>query len=159
MDNIINEYAATINEIYRSVIQNYENSLNEIKYLEDSLSDINHEIEFANPKDMYHGYLMYKSIKELREKRRQAKERVEILKDMYEFLTGQQAQSFKNKIGQIKGDSKKIVEMQERRTYKPKNITNLTIENKHGSNHKSFEDMMKEFNETKISIKGGKLRK
>lgn len=159
MDNIVKEYSDTILEIYKSVIHNYESSLQEIKTLEDSLSDINHEIEFSNSKDMYHGYLMYKEIKNLRQRRRQAKERVELLKDMYEFLMSQQSQTFKNKLGQIKGDANRVIEMQGRRTYKPKNRTDLTIENIHGENHKSFEEMMKEFNETKVSMKHGKLRK
>lgn len=117
--NIIERYSTTVVSIFQEVINNYEKNLDIIKQTEDELNDLNHEIELSTPKDMYKGYLMYREVRDLRIKRRKAKEENELLKDMYDYLKGQNAQSFKNKIQQIQGGSVKIREAQEHRTYIP----------------------------------------
>jgi hypothetical protein len=81
------------------------------------------------------------------------------MKETYEYFKGQQGQAFKNRMQQLQGNAAKLRKTQESRTYKPRQRKDLTIEGMTSSEQKSFEDMMKEFKETKVSIKGGKLRK
>lgn len=110
MPNIVNNYSSTIITIYQDVIKTYEKNQETIKEIEDELNDVNHEIELSTPKDMYKGYLMYKTVRELRQRRRQCKDENALLKDMYDFLKGQQGQQFKSKIQQIQGGSVKVYE-------------------------------------------------
>lgn len=157
--NIVNNYSSTIVTIFQDVIKNYERNLDLIKQTEEELNDINHEIELSEPKNAYQGYLLYKEIRDLRIKRRTAKEENELLKDMYEYLKSQPGQAFKSKIQSIQGNSAKLRTTQESRTYQPRQRDDLTITNKHSSANKPFEEMLAEFNKTKITTQGGKLRK
>ena len=157
--NIVNNYASTISTIYAEVIKNYENNLNSIKQIEGELQDLMHEIELSEPKNAAQGYKLYKEIRELRIKRRTAKEEVELLRDLHEYLTSQQGQAFKSKVQSIQGNSVKLRATQEQRTYQPRQRNDLTITNKHSIANKPFETMLAEFNKTKVTMKGGKLRK
>lgn len=157
--NIVNNYSTTMVTIFQNVIKDYERNLQIIKETEEELNDLNHEIELAAPKDMYKGYLLYKEIRDVRIKRRQAKEEAELLKDMYEFLSSQNGQEFKNKIQSIQGNAVKLKEVQDHRTYQPRQRNDLTITNKHSTATKPFEEMLRDFNKTKITTKNGKLRK
>ena len=157
--NIINNYCSTIITIYQNVIQNYERDLDDIKRIEGELNDIMHEIELTNSKDMYHGYLLYKQIRELRIERRRCKEEVELLKGTYDYFNSQQGQTFKNKIQQLQGGAAKLREVQEHRTYTPRQRNDLTCTEQTSTAHKPFEEMLKEFNKTKVSSQKGKLRK
>ena len=159
MANIVNNYCSTVVTIYQDVIKNYERNLEVIKKAEDELNDLYHEAELSSPKDMYHGYLIYKAIRETRIRRRTAKEENELLKDMYEYLKSPAGQSFKSKMQSIQGTSVKLRATQEARTYQPRQRSDLTITEKHATATKPFEQMLKEFNETKITMQGGKLRK
>lgn len=158
-NNIVNEYSTTIITIFQNVIKNYENNLDVIKQTEEELTDIEHEIELSAAKDMYKGYLLYKEIRELRLKRRCAKDENQLLKDMYDFLNTQQGQSFKNKIQQIQGAAAKIVKKQESRTYTPRRRSDLTVTDKTCEVVKPFEELMNEFKKVKVEVKKGKLRK
>ena len=80
-------------------------------------------------------------------------------KDMYEYLKSQQGQAFKSKIQSIQGNAVKLRTAQEARIYQPRQRDDLTITNKHSSANKPFEQMLKEFNQTKVTMQGGKLRK
>jgi hypothetical protein len=51
---------------------------------------------------------MYKTLRDARIRRRKAKEENELLREMYEFFQTQQAQTFKNQISKIQGNSKKL---------------------------------------------------
>lgn len=157
--NIIENYSTTMVTIYQNVIKDYERDLERIKEIEDELQDIFHEVELSPSKNMYAGYLFYKRIRELRIERRRCKEQTEIMKETYEFFKSQQGQSFKTKIQQLQGNAKKLRDVQEKRTYKPRQRDDLTIEGMTSSEHASFEDMMKEFNKNKAYMKSGKLRK
>lgn len=157
--NIVDNYSTTIVSIYQSVIQNYERDLKDIKRIEEELNDIFHEIELSSAKDMYSGYLMYRSIRELRIERRRCKEEVELLKDMYEYFKSKQGQEFKNKIQQLQGDAARLRKVQEQRTYKPRQRDDLTIEGQTSNEQKSFEQMISEFNKNKAYMRGGKMRK
>ena len=158
--NIVNNYATTIVTIFKDVVEKYEDNIRVIKQAEDEINDLHHEIELSNPKDMYKGYLVYKEIREGRIRRRTAKEENEILKDMYEYLISQNGQSFKNRIQTIQSNSMKVVSHQEQRTYRPRQREDLTIVDKHVETEKTFEEMLKEFNnKNKVHVSGGKMRK
>lgn len=159
MANIINNYCSTVVTIYQDVKRHYENNLDIIKQTEDELNDLYHEAELSEPKDMYKGYLIYRAIREARIRRRTAKEENELLKDMYEYLNSQAGQTFKSKIQSIQGSAAKIRSTQESRTYQPRQRDDLTITDKHSNANKPFEQMLKEFNQTKVSMQNGKLRK
>ena len=158
-NNIVNNYASTIVTIFKDVVERYEDNLEIIKQCEDELNDLYHEIELSNPKDMYKGYLMYKEIREVRIRRRTAKEENELLKDMYDYFVGQNGQSFKGKIQSIQGNSVKIRSSQEQRTYQPRQRNDLTITDKHSVANKPFEEMLKDFNKNKPYMSGGKMRR
>ena len=155
----MNNYSTTIVTIFQSVIETYERDLEIIKETQDELVDLEHEIELSAPKNMYQGYLLYKAIRDARIRRRTAKQEAELLKDMYEFFTSQNGQSFKNKIQNIQGNSKKLQTIQEARTYTPRQRNDLTIENKHSEESQNFEEMLAEFKKVKPHFKGGKMRK
>ncbi len=157
--NIIENYVTTMVTIYQNVVKDYERDLERIQEIQDELQDIEHEIELSAPKNMYAGYLLYKRIRELRIERRRCKEQVELMKETYEYFKSQQGQAFKNKVQQLQGSAKKLRDAQEKRTYRPRQRDDLTIEGFTSSEHASFEEMMKEFKSTKVTMQGGKLRK
>lgn len=157
--NIVNNFASTIVTIYKDVVNKFEDNLKIIKQSEDELNDLYHEIELSNPKDMYKGYLVYKEIREVRIRRRTAKEENELLKDMYDYFMSQNGQTFKNKIQSIQGNSVKIRNAQEQRTYQPRQRSDLTITNKHTVANKPFEEMLADFNKNKPYMSGGKMRR
>lgn len=159
MANIVNNYSSTIVQIFKDVVYNYEHNLEVIKETEEELNDLYHEAELSNPKDMYSGYLVYKAIRDTRIRRRTAKNENELLKDMYDYLTSQNGQSFKNKIQNIQGNSVKLRSTQEARTYQPRRRKDLTITDKHSDETKDFEEMLKDFKKIKVSTRGGKLKK
>ena len=158
-NNIVNNYCSTVVTIFQDVKKNYENNIEIIRQTEEELNDLYHECELADPKDMYKGYLVYKAIRDTRIRRRQAKQENEVLKDMYDYLNSQAGQTFKTKMQSIQGSAAKIQTAQESRTYQPRQRGDLTITDKHSTATKPFEQMLKEFNQTKVTMQGGKLRK
>ena len=158
-NNIVNNYSTTIVTIFQSVVETYERNLEIIQETQDEIMDLEHEAELGNPKDLYHGWLLYKTLREARIRRRTAKQENELLKDLYEFFTSQNGQSFKNKIQNIQGNAKKLQTIQEARTYTPRQRNDLTIENKHSEESQNFEEMLAEFKKVKPHFKGGKMRK
>lgn len=157
-DNIINNYISTIITIFLDVTKNYENALQTIKRTEAELNDINHEIEFSSPKDLYKGYLTYRSIHDLRTERRIAKEQVELLKDFYDFIKSQQGGMFKSALQKIQSNSMKIKNTQDNRTYTPKQREDLTINGKTTDN-RSFEQMLQDFKNSKQPVVNGRMKK
>ena len=158
-NNIVNNYCSTLIQIATDVVKKYESNVEIIKKTEDELNDVYHEIELGKPQDLYGGYKLYKQVKDLRMQRRQAKDENDLLKDMYEYIKSQPGQSFKSKIQSIQGSSAKVYEAQSRRTYNPRQRNDLTITNKTCEVNRPFEDLMKEFKQTKVTMQGGKLRK
>lgn len=156
MANLVTTYTTTVVTMFQQVIQTYENNLEIIKKTEDELNDLMHEAEFSAPKDMYKGYLIYKDIRDLRQKRRCAKRENELLKEMYDFLNDAQAQSFKTKMQQIQGHAAKINNTQDNRMYQPRQRTDLTIGAQTG---KDFESMLGEWKKNQPYIRNGKMRK
>lgn len=160
MANIINNYSSTIVTIFKDVLYTYENNQAEIKRIEESLNDVYHEAELSPNKDLYGGYKIYKSIRELRQRRRTLKNEQELLKDMYEFMKTQPAQQFKSKIQSIQGEAAKVYNAQEKRTYTPRQRDDLTIAGKtQPVEAPPFEELIQKFNETKVTSSKGKLRK
>lgn len=157
--DIIENYSTTIVTIFQNVIRDYERNLERIKEIQDELQDIEHEIELSPSKNMYAGYLLYRRIRELRIERRRCKEEVELMKETYEFFKSQQGQGFKNKMQNLQGNARKLRDIQEKRTYKPRQRNDLTIEGLTSNEHAAFERMLQDFSETKVSIKNGKMRK
>ena len=158
-NNIVNNYSSSIVTMFKEVVRTYETNLYIIKQTEEELNDLYHEAELAKPKDMYHGYLLYVAIREARIRRRTAKEENEMLKDMYDYFQSPQGQAFKNKIQSIQGIAAKVRATQEARTYTPRQRNDLTCTDKHSTANKPFEDLLAEFNQTKVTMRGGKLRK
>ena len=78
---------------------------------------------------------------------------------MYDYLTSPQGQAFRSKMQQLQSNSVKLRATQESRTYQPRQRNDLTITDKHSDAAKPFEEMLDEFNKTKITTRGGKLRK
>ena len=158
-NNIVNNYCSTFIQIANDVVKKYESNVEIIKQTEEELTDVYHEIELGKPQDMYGGYKLYKQVKDLRMRRRQAKDENDLLKDMYEYIKSQPGQSFKSKMQSIQGNSVKVYEAQSRRTYTPRQRDDLTITNKTCEVNRPFEDLMSEFKKNKVTMQNGKLRK
>ena len=108
---------------------------------------------------MYTGWLLSKKIRDARIRRRAAKERVELLNDMYNYLKSQNGENFANKIKNIQGNSVKLRAAQKARTYHPRQRNDLTITNRHSDANKPFEQMLDNFNKNKAYMNICKLRK
>ena len=159
MDNIVKDYSTSILDIFKEVVTRYESNEAIISQTEDELNDLYHEAELSAPKDMYHGYLIYKEIREVRLKRRSAKEENELLKEMYDYIKSQIGTETKNTIQKIQGHSIEQTKIINGRTYKPRQRSDLTITDKTCTAYKPFEDLLADFNKTKITSTKGKLRK
>ena len=159
MPNIVGDYSTTIIDIFKDVATRYENNLEIIKQTEDEINDINHEIELSSPKDMYHGYLLYKTLRDLRVRRRQAKDENEILSEMYFYITSQNGVEVKTKMQKIQGHAVETQRKLNNRSYCPRQRSDLTITDVSPVCNKPFEKLMQEFKETKVTTKNGKLRK
>lgn len=157
--NIINNYASNIIQIWTDVIRQYESNQAIIKQTEGELNDLYHEIELGKAQDMYHGYLLYKAVKELRMKRRKAKDENELLAEFYDYAKSATGQQVKGKIQSIQGNSVKVYEAQSRRTYQPRQRSDLTITGKTCETNRPFEELLKDFKKNKVTMQGGKLRK
>lgn len=159
MSNIVVDYSTNIIDIFKDVVKRYQTNLEIIKQTEDELNDINHEIELSSPKDMYHGYLLYKTLRELRIRRRQAKDENDVLYEMYCYITSQDGIEVKTKMQKLQGHAVDTERKLNNRSYCPRQRSDLTITDVSPVCNKPFEQLMKEFKETKVTTKNGKLRK
>lgn len=159
MPNIVVDYSTNIIDIFKDVTIRYESNIEIIKQTEDEINDINHEIELSSPKDMYHGYLLYKTLRDLRVKRRKAKNENEILSEMYFYITSQNGIEVKTKMQKLQGHAVETERKLNNRSYCPRQRSDLTITDVSPVSNKPFEQLMKEFKETKVITKNGKLRK
>ena len=159
MSNIVVDYSTNIIDIFKDVVKRYQTNLEIIKQTEDELNDINHEIELSSSKDMYHGYLMYKTLRELRVRRRQAKDENDVLYEMYCYITSQNGIEVKTKMQKLQGHAVDTERKLNNRSYCPRQRSDLTITDVSPVCNKPFEQLMKEFKETKVTTKNGKLRK
>lgn len=159
MENIVSEYSNSILTIFKDVASRYEANEEIIKTTEAELNDLYHETELSSPKDMYKGYLIYKDIREVRLKRRAAKEENELLKELYEYIKSQCGTETKNSIQKIQGHSVDQLKVINNRTYQPRQRSDLTITDKTCTAYKPFEDLLSDFKKTKVTSQKGKLRK
>jgi hypothetical protein len=158
-NNIVNNYCSSIIQMYQSVVVNYELNQNIIRQAEEETQDLLHELELGNPKNAREGYLIYKQLREVRQRRRLAKDENNLLQNMYDYFKTQQGQSFKKEIQKIQGNAAREYEQQEKRQYIPKQRSDLTITDRTCQVNRPFEELMKEFKQTKISVQNGKMRK
>lgn len=108
---------------------------------------------------MYHGYLLYKTLRELRVRRRQAKDENDILHEMYCYITSLNGIEVKTKMQKLQGHAVDTERKLNNRSYCPRQRSDLTITDVSPVCNKPFEQLMKEFKETKVTTKNGKLRK
>lgn len=158
-NNIVNSYCSSIIQMYQSVIVNYELNQDIIRQTEGETQDLLHELELSDPKNAKDGYLIYKQLREVRQRRRLAKDENKLLQNMYDYFKTQQGQSFKKEIQKIQGNAAKEYEQQEKRQYIPRQRDDLTIADHTCNAHRPFEELMKDFKQTKIYAEKGKLRK
>lgn len=161
MENKVKKYTTNILDIFDTVVKTYERNEETIKNTEDEINDINHEIELSKPKDMYHGYLMYIALRDLRVKRREAKDENEMLQEMYEYAKSQSGIEVSKKMQKLQGHSVYTEQKLQNRSYRPRQRDDLTITDDFTEVKckKPFEELMKDFKSTKIVTKNGKLRK
>lgn len=159
MSNIVNNYSTVIIDIFKDVVNNYERNLEIIKQTEGELLDLEHEIELSEPKNARDGYKIYKELRDVRIRRRQAKNENELLKEMYEYITSQSGQEFKSRMQKIQGHSINVCNKQDNRVYSPRQRNNLTITNETACAVKPFEELLRDFNKTKVTMQSGKMRK
>lgn len=158
-NNIVNNYCSSIIQMYQSVIANYELNQDIIRQTDEETQDLLHELELGNPKNAREGYLIYKQLREVRQRRRLAKDENNLLKNMYDYFKTQQGETFKKAIQKIQGDAAREYIQQEKRQYIPKQRSDLTITDRTCQVNRPFEELMKEFKQTKISVQNGKMRK
>ena len=159
-NNIAEQHSSTIISIYNDVVKKYESNVELIKQLEEELMDIEHEIELGKDLDMFKGWQRYKDLRDVRRKRRVAKDENQLLQDMYDFLKSPQGQSVKTKFQQIQGNSVKTYDSQNRRTYTPRQRNDLTISGHMATANKPFEQLLDDFmKDNNVTKQKGKLRK
>lgn len=159
MSNIVNNYSTVIIDIFKDVVNNYERNIEIIKQTEGELLDLEHEIELSEPKNARDGYKIYKELRDVRIRRRQAKNENELLKEMYEYITSQSEQEFKSRMQKIQGHSINVCNKQDNRVYSPRQRNDLTITNETACAVKPFEELLRDFNKTKVTMQSGKMRK
>lgn len=159
MANIANNFSSTMITIMKDVTERYEKNIEIIKQTEGELQDVLHEIELGKSQDLYGGYKLYKQVKDLRMKRRTAKDEQQLLEEMYKLFNSQQGTEFKNKIKSIQSNAAKAYDAQHNRTYTPRQRDDLTIVDKTCKTNPTFEDMLRDFNKNKAYMQGGKMRK
>ena len=155
--NIVDRYATTITQIYDSVASAYRTNEAVLEETNGEINDLLHEIELGKPKNAREGYVVYKELREARQRRRKAKDENELLNELHAYLQSQAA--FKNRITQIQGNARKLYTKQQGRVDTPPKRDDMTISGHVEPEVRPFEDMMQDFAKIKISSQGGKLRK
>ena len=137
--NIVDRYATTITQIYDSVASAYRANETELEQVNGEINDLLHEIELGKPKNAREGYVIYKELREARQRRRKAKEENELLNELYTYLQSQSA--FKNRLTQIQGNARKLYTKQQGRVYTPRKRNDMTISGHVEPEVKPFEDV------------------
>lgn len=154
--NIVDRYATTITQIYDSVASAYRANETELEQVNGEINDLLHEIELGKPKNAREGYVVYKELREARQRRHKAKDENELLNELYTYLQSQAA--FRNRLTQIQGNARKLYTKQQGRVYTPRKRDDMTISGHVEPEIKSFESMIQDFKKIKVSSQGGKLR-
>ena len=138
--NIVERYCTSIITTFKDVIFTYENNIDIIKRCEDEQMDLEHEIELASPKNAREGYKLYKELREVRLRRRKAKDENQLLHELYNYL--KKNLDFNNKMKQIQGNTAKIYEQQHTKTYKPRVRQDLTCTDQTCMAYNPFEELL-----------------
>ena len=69
-------------DIFSEARQRSDNLIDDLRQIDNKILDLLHIIELENSKDMYHGWLIYKEIKDNREKRRKIKDELLIINNV-----------------------------------------------------------------------------
>lgn len=74
----------TCSDVINEAKERQKTLLCQLDYIDNKLLDILHIIELERPKDLYHGWLLYKEIKSNRKNRRIIKDEIIIIQDVLE---------------------------------------------------------------------------
>ena len=80
--NIVDRYATTITQIYDSVASAYRANEAVLEETNGEINDLLHEIELGKPQNAREGYVVYKELREARQRRRKAKDENELLNEL-----------------------------------------------------------------------------
>ena len=86
MENIVEKYIDTILFIVSEVKKNYAKSSEDIVTTTQEQEDIEHEIELADKADRTVGYRLYRELRDIRQRRRMAKNQNKLLKEINNFF-------------------------------------------------------------------------
>ena len=156
MENIVEKYIDTILFIVSEVKKNYAKSSEDIITTTQEQEDIEHEIELADKADRTVGYRLYRELRDIRQRRRMAKNQNELLKEINNFFTEDGNKKFFDRLCQIKGNARKVFDMQGERVYTPRRRGDASITN--SAMGAAFEDMLSEFKNNDRIVKKQKRR-
>jgi hypothetical protein len=107
------------------IIQQYEWASQEVNDCDKETGDLLHEIELTDGLSAKEQRLRYKQLKEVRERRRKAKDTVEQYKELYEYIKTI-ADGTKKNLGKLHAKVARIIEQQGEKTYIPRIRDDLT---------------------------------
>lgn len=125
--NVVSECVSPILSIWDRVIRTYEQNEEIIRQAEAESQDLLHEIELAAPKNGPQGYLLYKALRDARVRRREAKNENELLAPLYQFCKDQV--EVRKELQKIQGAGDRTADRLAKRSYHPKERSDLTITN------------------------------
>lgn len=132
--NIATQYSTSITLVYDDIVKTYEKNAMFINQCEEELLDLEHEIELSDDKNMYAAWEIYRAIKDVRTRRRVAKDENQVLQEMYNFIKSKEGEAMKVNFQKMRLNSSKVSVAQQHRIYIPRQRTDLTI-SKHMVNH------------------------
>ena len=151
MENIVEKYIDTILFIVSEVKKNYAKSSEDIVTTTQEQEDIEHEIELADKADRTVGYRLYRELRDIRQRRRMAKNQNELLKEINNFFMEDGNKKFFDRLCQIKGNARKVFDMQSDRVYTPRRRGEASITN--SAVGAAFEDMLSDFKKNDKIVK------
>jgi hypothetical protein len=151
MENIVEKYIDTILYIVNEVKKNYTKSSEEIKTTTQEQEDIEHEIELDEKADRTIGYRYYRELRDIRRRRRMAKNQNELLQEIYNYFTTDNNKTFLDRLSQIKGNTRKTFEKQNERVYTPRIRGDAAITS--SSVGAAFEGMLDDFKNNEKIVK------
>jgi hypothetical protein len=125
----VQKHVGAMISVFTEVIQRYEADQKLLQRLDDETQDLLHEIEISKPKNARDGYLIYKDLKDVRIRRREVKDELAQLAELYDFCT-KNSNGIKSRLQQIESSYVKTINKQRIREYFPRQRNNLTICNK-----------------------------
>lgn len=138
------ERIAGMLSVFDWVVGVYEQNAETIRVAEGETQDLLHEIELAPARAAHQGYRFYRELKDIRERRRQAKDENEVLEEFYQLAKAQT--DLRKRLQQIMGNAVRISEKLERRNYVPRAREDLTVTDTPPANgNKPFKKLLRGF--------------